>query len=332
MTKKNIFSLLIFLALGIFCVYLGLRGFLNDEEAIRQGLDYFYNVTWYHYFILVIILSMAHIARALRWRLLLKSMGHHTSVFNAFAAIMIGYMVNSALPRVGEIVRCSVLQKYNQIPFEKSLGTVLAERVIDVLCLFIIIVLSFFLEPTIIQNAWFKIQAQSTKLNPSENNTYLFTYLTIAVLIIIGFVIFYFRQKLKNIILKLRHFLIGLKNGFLSVYYLKNKLLFFFYTLVIWVGYIFSLYIGLITIQNFVPTINMVLVCLSLASIGMIVTPGGIGSFGLMIQFVLENYNCPSPIAFANGNLQWAVQLLLGIILGLICLILIPIINKNTIK
>lgn len=95
---------------------------------------------------MALVAILSHVLRAYRWRMLLQPTGHTISLGNSFLSLMIGYLVNLAIPRGGEVSRCYNLFKLENTPVEISFGTVVAERAVDVICLLAIIILSFFVE------------------------------------------------------------------------------------------------------------------------------------------------------------------------------------------
>ena len=129
----------LFLGLGIFIIWLSLRG-LTSEERIQ--ILHSFRIANYNWVILTIIMGItSHILRALRWRLFFEPLGYHPSLKNTFFAVMVGYFANMAFPRLGEVTRCGILTRYEKIPFNKSFGTVITERAIDM----IIFIFLFFL-------------------------------------------------------------------------------------------------------------------------------------------------------------------------------------------
>src|SRR5580765_3890476 len=142
--KKTFFAVLqyaFYAALAVFFVWLSIRGMDHEKwEQLKKSMDHA------HYWLLVPVFSLllvAHWLRALRWRQLMEPMGYKPSKLNAFFAVMIGYFVNLGAPRLGEVLKCTVLARYEKIPAQKLVGTIVAERAFDVICLAIVFGLTF---------------------------------------------------------------------------------------------------------------------------------------------------------------------------------------------
>ena len=142
---RTILQYLLFLGLGIFFAWLSLKN-LNKEntEQIKLALK---NARYWLVFPVFLILVGSHLVRALRWRLLIEPLGYKPSVKNSFFAVMIGYLVNLGVPRLGEIVKCTVLARYEKIPADKLIGTIILERMIDAITLLIIFVITLAIQP-----------------------------------------------------------------------------------------------------------------------------------------------------------------------------------------
>lgn len=321
---KKILSFTAFVGLGIFCIYIGLQGFIKDPNSRALAKIYLSSIPWYFFVVFFIVLTIAHLTRGLRWNLLLNTITEHkTKPLNSFFAVLIGYVVNLGLPRAGEIMRCSLITKYNKTPFEKVLGTVIIERIIDFICLLIIIGYILIFHPILIQDAWISLKDFSSQIVPSTYDKYAKWILYIIILSIIVYLMV--TQKIATLIAKFKHIL----DGLISIYHLPNKILFILYTLVIWICYFGGVYLGFLTINSQNISFETSVLGLGLASIGMIITPGGIGAYALMIQFVLEYKNVPDVLGFANGQLQWFVQFALTLFWGLLSFIIMPIYNRN---
>ncbi|MFQ6946458.1 MAG: lysylphosphatidylglycerol synthase transmembrane domain-containing protein [Odoribacter splanchnicus] len=128
---KNTIKFFLFLAVSAFLFWLVYRDQNWDEllTVLKEDVNYF----WIGVACVMGIAS--HVSRALRWQLLTASMGYRISFGNSFMGVMIGYFANLAIPRMGEFTRCGVVSKYEEVPFSKLLGTVVTERVIDMMIL-----------------------------------------------------------------------------------------------------------------------------------------------------------------------------------------------------
>ncbi len=286
--------------------------------ALQKG-KYF----WLAFSIFLALLS--HCSRSARWQMLLEPLGKKPSFANAFIITMIGYLGNLAINRLGEAMRVGLMTKYEDIPADKVLGTIIADRAFDVLCLLIVIFFSFVIYyDKLATYGWEKLDLIYAK----------FAGLNVAFLAIIGIVglalLVFILSKSKGIFGKLGGIARSIGQGLTSVKDVKNPALFIFHTVFIWL-----MYFGMITVclyvlpetANLSPLTGFAL--LTFGSVAMIVTPGGIGSYPIVIAEILLIFGISFEIGTALGWIIWANQTALVILAGLICWFLLPIINKN---
>jgi len=275
------------------------------------------------------ILSLAHFLRALRWRLIMEPLGYRPGILNTYLAVLIGYLANLAIPRLGEVLKCTLLSKYEKVPADKIVGTIVAERAFDVLCLGLVFLLALTLQFNVIETGWH--QLQSGPINgPTQNHTQLYVTIIIGVSILLLLFYFTFKQKLKKLIDRIKGIFWGVWAGIMSATKLKKHNLFFLYSFGIWFMYLFATYIGLYGTEGTSSSFATAISCLAYASIGMIITPGGIGAYAYFMAKVLELNGIDYTLGLANGTLQWFSQFLIVLVLGGLSLLLLPILNKQT--
>jgi len=275
-----------------------------------------------------IILTFSHLLRALRWKLIMEPLGYKPSITNTFFAVLIGYLANLAVPRLGEVLKCSIIAKYEKVPADKIIGTIVAERAFDVLSLGIVFLLALFLQFNVIEAGWQQlISIKSQNSSPASNQYFLYIAIGSMVLVIIGF--FIFRTKLQKTITSFKNILHGIWEGVMSATKLKKHNLFFLYSFGIWFLYLLATYIGLMATKGTASSFATAISCLAYASIGMIITPGGIGAYAYLMAKVLELNGIEYTLGLANGTIQWFAQFLIIIILGGLSLIMLPILNKQ---
>lgn len=330
--KKRLTALLkylFFLGIGVFLVWWSLHQIPSDKwgefkDSLRTAR-----------FILLapvfIILSLSHLCRALRWRILMQPMGYKPSLINTFFAVMIGYLANLAVPRLGEVLKCTILAKYEKVPAEKLVGTIVAERAFDVISLGILFVLAFVLQFDVVGEygkQLLKDLLQNKSGHFSANKVLI--VLGIIVVILIALKVWFNQFAHLKIVIQFKKILRGIWEGLSSVNKLQNKGMFFFYSFSIWLLYIIGTWVGLYATQGTAQLgVQDAITALAFASIGMIITPGGIGAYAFFMAKVLEKSGIPFELGFANGTLQWFAQFLIVLIVGTICVILLPIYNKN---
>jgi glycosyltransferase 2 family protein len=327
--NKNILSILkfsFFLGLGVFLVWYSLHKIDDkDYNDFKQSLA---SAKYWMIIPVFIILSTSHLLRSLRWKLLMEPMGYKPSLANTFFAVMIGYLANFAFPRLGEVLKCTILSKYEDVPAEKNVGTIVAERAFDVVCLLVLFLTALILEHDVVMAAYHKLQQSA--FNKGENsNTGLYVKLAMFTGIIITILFLVITKKWNAFFGKIKTIFKGIGEGLTSAWRLKQKKLFIFYSLSIWVLYLLGTYIGLYATAGTSVGFRASISCLAFASIGMIITPGGIGAYAILTALVLELYNVPYSLGLANGTLQWFAQFIIILVVGFICLILLPIYNRK---
>ncbi len=328
--KKNIltiFKFAFFLGLGIFLVWWSIHQIPNEEfSKFKQSLA---TAKYWMIIPVFLMLSTSHILRALRWKLLMEPMGYRPTLANTFFAVMIGYLANFAFPRLGEVLKCSILAKYEGVPAEKNVGTIVAERAFDVICLFGIFILALVLQYDIVIAAYHKMQEYSSSIKNTDSKIGLYIKYAFVIAFAIFLIFITATNKWQLFIVKFKSVLRGIGEGLTSALKLKQKNLFIFYSIAIWVLYLTGTWVGLYATAGTGVGFSAAVTCLAFASIGMILTPGGIGSYALFIAFVLELNKVDYFLGLANGTLQWFAQFLIILLVGFVCVILLPIYNKK---
>lgn len=324
----NIIKFIVFLGLGLFLVWLITHKLTPQQwqrisEAFRQA-DYWILLP-------VFILSLlSFYFRALRWRLLIHPLGYETGVFTTFSAVMVGYMANLAIPRMGEVTRCGMLARYERIPVDKVIGTMLIERVIDVICLAVLMAVTVLGQPAIVGGFFYRnILA---RLMPAHGPSAQFYLLAAAGLLVICLLAWLLVRRFRHSrwFRKLYDIARGIKAGFLSIGQLQHKKLFVFHTLVIWLCYFLMIYVGFRCFQATSGLgIGAGLSVLGFGSIGMILTQGGIGAYQLIVEKTLQLYGITEAYGFAFGWLSWIAQTLLILVVGFACIIATAFIKRK---
>lgn len=250
----------------------------------------------YKWILASIAISMvAHVARGLRWNLLLEPLGQKIRPINAIKSVLAGYLANYALPRAGEVVRCSIVKKTDDVPVNISLGTVITERIVDVAAMGLVFCLALVFEfnyLTKFLTDFFDSKAKGT----DGNSNYIIYVLLLVASLGIAFVVVFIKNKEKflkiGIVAKIYGFAEGLLQGILSITKMKNSWLFIFYTFLIWFSYYAMTYVILFSMADTAslpPASGLVI--LALASLGMAApVQGGIGPYHLMVASALSIY------------------------------------------
>ena len=278
-----------------------------------------------------LIITLSHISRAIRWKILMAPMGYNPSLINTFCAVMVGYLANLAFPRLGEVLKCTILGKYEKVPPDKLIGTILVERAVDVVSLIIVFFIAVISQADII-GAYAKQTINDKFLTGTKEYFFIKLLILLAVIIFIYFLLkFLFRRFGHTVLInKIRNIITGIGIGLSTIKILKNKWAFIFHSVLIWSCYAAGTYIGFFAIKetSMLP-LAAAFPVLAFASIGMILTPGGIGAYPLFIMQVMALYNIEEGFGFANGTIQWAAQFLIILFVGFIALLILPIYNKK---
>ncbi len=327
---KSILQLVLFAAIGAFLVWLSIHNIPDkDVETTKQS---FKDADYLIVAISAIISLLAHVVRAWRWNSLLQPIGHSISFKNSFAAVMIGYMVNYAVPRAGELSRCGIAAKYEKMPFAAALGTVITERIVDVvllLVLFFITLAAQFNELTGLTNMYV-MQPLSAKLSGLANNKLYLALIAVLLIVFVG-AFFVLRKKIKALLSgKIGGMLKSFGDGLKSIKDLKSPGLFVFQSVLIWVLYFLSLYV---CFYCFAETktlgIKPALSVMLFGTIGVIVSPGGIGAYQLIATQVLVFYGVVNSVAIAFPWIAWGVQFIAILVIGALCFLFLPLLNNN---
>ena len=295
-------------------------------KALREDVTY----TWI--WVAIGLGMLSHISRSLRWQMLTKSMGYKISFMNSFMGVMIGYFANLAIPRMGELTRCGVVSKYENVPFSKLLGTVVTERVFDMIMLLLltlIVVVTQFKQVGIFLDNNEDIKE---KLYGMFSSPVTWGILVLLVLGLIGFI--WFLRK-GSFFTRLHHFMTGLKEGLLTVKDVDHKWLFIGYTIFIWLMYYLMLYVCFFCFKftsGLGPLVGLTVFVLS--SYGMVApVQGGVGAWHFMVIAALMIY-LPHTEGIESMTKTFALlthgtMTLLYIVVGVICLLVLPIYNRN---
>ena len=275
---KTIVRYVLGLGLGGGLLYLAFKDFdwLLLKEALSEAS--------YFWVVVSLIASLAsHFVRALRWNLLLKASGFLPPIQNTFAALLVGYMANNAMPRLGEVSRCSILSKANKVPFTTGAGTVLTERALDVVALAAQVLIAFLLESSRLLSYFDQTERSQA---PFYEETWFYIVLVVAVL---GLFIWFMRRRIAE--LKFVQALLDLVKNILraasSIRNLREVRLFLFYTVLIWGLYTVATYLAFFV---YPPTAGLSVyfawIVMTMTGIGMTLpVPGGLGPFHNAVIF-----------------------------------------------
>lgn len=331
MKKKvlTILQYLFFLGLGIFLVWWSIRDLnRNDILQIKQSLKH---ARYYLIVPVFVVLLLSHYVRALRWKLLIEPLGYPVRSINAFFAVMIGYLTNLAFPRLGEVVKCTALARYEKAPVDKLIGTVILERIIDSLCLLLIFGITLAIQPGIYQQIIDTFFHPSAGTESNKNSFLLIVLILVAIVIVIAVAWMLIKKKSFNdLAAMVKKIIRSVWEGISTIRHLKKRLHFLFYTVVMWACYLGCGYIGFLALQETLQYgIKEAFTILSAGSIGVIATPGGIGAYPIIIEKTMQLYGLQKGIALAFGWLLWLAQTSILLVGGFFSFVAMPYYNKN---
>ncbi|QRR03497.1 lysylphosphatidylglycerol synthase transmembrane domain-containing protein [Dyadobacter sandarakinus] len=318
----------------------GLLWFVFKDINLTEMLDRFAQSDWRWIAISCIFLLFAHLLRAWRWGMLMEPLGHKPQLFDAFIAVLTGYFANFIVPRMGEVTRCGTLYRLERIPVNLSFGTVVAERIFDVLILLILIGLNFVLEFERLSTFFTDFfQSKIAGGQQGSGSGMLIFILLAALLVFVGAAFFIyrnvaFRSKMQQnaLMQKIIVFAQGMLDGLLSIRKLRNPGLFILATLMIWVMYYLVSYVLFFCIPE-TSNLGMLagLTLLVVGSIGMTApTQGGIGAYHLLVGNVMVLYGLSQNDGITLATFIHGAQMLFMLVVGALAFLYVLIQNKKT--
>ena len=343
---KNVLKTLIFFGIGLAVLYWVFHSqqIAFEEQCMLEGTDLDNCSLWdkmltdlssanFGWISLVVLCFMiSNLSRALRWNMLLKPLGVDARLHNSFGSIMIAYFANLTIPRSGEIIRSVMISRYEEVEVEKAMGTIVTDRIIDVLSLLIVIGLAFFLS--------FGKMSTYFKENMDLDNTLgrIISLPVLGTLAVVGLGTLYLIYRNWSKLLstkfgqKINKIVSGFADGIKSIKDVENVPMFIFHSVMIWTMYYVMTYLCFLA---FAPTAHLGLVAgltvFVFGSLGIVFpSPGGMGSYHYLVGEALGFYDISGADAFSFAMIVFiSINLFCNIFFGLIFVILLPILNKK---
>ena len=318
------------LIIGVYVIWYQFSQLSNDQ--LTQIKTSFANADYFWVVMSVFFGVLSHVSRAYRWNFALEPLGYKNRFINNFFGVMIGYVANIILPRFGEVWRCVMVSRYEKAPFEKLFGTVVAERVADMLVLMLIVA-----SVVVLQLAQLK-EAISGLLNEFlEKNsiTELVIKLGLVAVFLLATSIIGWRILMKSqnkIVSRIRGLIVGMLEGITSILKMKKKWAFLAHTLFIWVLYLGMFYVPFLALpETSSAPISAILASFVMASFSIVLVQGGIGVYPVAVAQTLVLYGIGYEAGFAMGWIIWVAQTAMIVIFGVVSLVLMPILNVKPI-
>ena len=309
---KKFLKIVLPLFLGGFLVW-----YMFTKISPKTLLGYFQNANYSWIALGLFFGLLSHLSRAYRWKFLLEPMGYKPKFMNSTLAVMIGYFVNLAIPRAGEVSRATVMTTYEDIPFEKGFGTIVAERIADLVMMFLIIGITLLIQFEFI----FKLVQEN--FDPIK---------IVLGLVVLAIGIFIFRQYVKKATsglgLKLKNFVSSLVEGLTSIFKMKNKWPFIFHTFFIWTMYVAMFWATIPAINGLEVPFGAILVGFIAGGFSIAATNGGVGLYPVAVAGAFTLFGVPEEPSNAFGAIMWSAQTAMIIIFGGLAFLFLPIYNK----
>lgn len=316
-TLSKSLQILLPLALGIYLVV-----FFYSKFTPEQWDELVYHFTHAHYgFVVLAVLMSAfsHLIRAYRWSFLLEPMGYKPRLINNFMAVSIAYLMNLFIPKSGEVSRAVVLDRYEQIPFEKGFGTIISERIVDLLFLLLFTALAVILQYEMLYN-------YIEKTFPFQK---IIVLLGLFIVLLIGFS-FFLNYSKGTLSKKIMSFIKGLREGVFSILKMKRMGSFIISSLLIWGLYLLSFYTATHALEETAQIdFGTVIITFVVGSFTFAFTNSGVGYYPLAIAGILFIFGIPETVGSALGWIVWSSNIIYIILFGVLSLVLLPILNKK---
>ncbi len=305
--------------LGVFLIWWSLSSLTPmDKEEIKKSFE---NVHYFWIFISLFLGLLSHLSRAYRWKFLLEPLGYKPKFLNSVFTIFTAYLINLFLPRAGEIARATGISKYEAIPFEKAFGTIVAERIIDVIMLLLIVMMAFFYQFDLLAD----LVLQKLPKNP---------FTSFLILLIFAVFLYWMYRLIKKserrLFIKIRHFAKGLLDGIKSVLAMKKRRFFIAHTIFIWLMYLLMFYTASFSLQETAHlSVGAVISGFVVGALSIATTNGGLGTYPVGVQRLLHLYGIALNPALAFGWIMWSAQTFMILLFGGLSLLFIPLYNRK---
>ncbi|MFC4268037.1 lysylphosphatidylglycerol synthase transmembrane domain-containing protein [Polaribacter marinivivus] len=299
--------------MGGFLVWYSLT-IVSPSELIQ----YFKDANYWWIALGLVFGILSHLSRAYRWKFLLEPLGYKPKFLNSTLAVLVAYLMNIFLPRAGEVTRAAVMSNYEKIPFEKGFGTIVAERIADLVMMLIIISITLLIQFDFI---W---ELLTKDFKPVKS--------IISLLLSVGFFVglfLYIKKGKSKFALKIKKFFLGLKDGVLSIFNMKNKWAFIFHTVFIWGMYVAMFWATIPAVNGLEVPVGGVLIGFIAGGLSIAATNGGVGLYPVAVASALALFGVDKITGNAFGWIMWTAQTAMIIVFGGLAFLLLPVVNKN---
>jgi glycosyltransferase 2 family protein len=309
-----------------------LKGISEADCSLTDKLLYDFSTIKPVWILLVVAaFTVSNICRALRWQMLHEPLGHRIRFANSLLTTLLGYFANLGLPRMGEVVRAGSLARYERIPLQKVMGTLIIDRLMDFISLSLVIGLAFLFEGDTLLR--FFSQQSGNGGGSLLQNPWVLSGLGLCLLAGVAAWIFMAKLSALPVVKKMMSVFQGLLEGVRSVFRLRQPGLFLVYSVGVWAMFYFQVYFGF---KAFPPTEHLgfgaALMVFVFGTLGFVIpSPGGMGTYHALAMVGLALYGVKSGDAFSYANISFfTIQIFYNVVAGVSALILLPWLNKKT--
>ena len=312
---KSYIKILLPISIGIFCIFFSFRNI-----SFTDFTKYFYEINYLWVFVGIFLGALSHISRSYRWKYLIEPLGYKLGFINSVLAVFSAYLINYTIPRAGDIARATMISKYEKIPLDKTLGTIVAERAVDVICILTIIATGLI----------FEFNRISEKLiSLIENTEISVVIIYVGVIILILFVSNRVLRKSKYY-KSILNFFSGIVEGLTIIFKMEKRVPFILHSIFIWLMYILMFWAtSMAFFELHEVAFYQFMISFTLAAISIMLSNGGIGIYPLAVEESLGWYGVQSTTGLAFGWVSWLSQTMMVIIFGGLSLFILPFINRN---
>lgn len=343
---SNLLKFIIFLGIGLgilYYVYLRQDAAYQEDcvlknippeqcDLIQKIIDDFSSANYFWVLLVLICFLISNLSRNARWLMLLKPLGYTPRFINGYCSIMIGYFANLFLPRIGEVVRAGTISRYEKMAPEKVMGTIVVDRLVDVMSMLVVFGLAFVCEAGTLWDYISKLRGGSETAT-EEGVVNLLVILAVAGLVFL-FILFLFRNKLRRTKLyeKIINIIKGLWEGVQTIRQVEKPWLFVLHSINVWLMYYLMTYLCFFA---FGPTamlgLGAGLIIFVSGALGILIpSPGGLGTYHFLVTEALMIYGLNEADGFSFANiLFFSVQIGCNVFLGLTAYLILPMLNRN---
>ena len=312
---KNYIKILLPISVGVFCIYFSFRNI-----SFTDFTKYFFEINYLWVFVGIFLGALSHISRSYRWKYLIEPLGYKLGFINSVLAVFSAYLINYTIPRAGDIARATMISKYEKIPLDKTLGTIVAERAVDVICILIIIAIGLI----------FEFQKISDKIISFIEGKQLSTIFIYIVILILTITITYGIIKKSKYQKSISNFFLGIIQGLTVIFKMEKRIAFVLHSIFIWLMYVLMFWAtSMAFVELYEVAFYQFMISFTLAALSIMLSNGGIGIYPLAVEETLGWYSIQSTTGLAFGWVSWISQTMMIVIFGGLSLFVLPFINRN---